>query len=157
MTWTWSSASRSGSLCWSAEPCSSMERPMRSPAIPASAKSTLGKRRMSDLLRVTDLYAGYAAARVLHGITLDMRSGEALALLGRNGVGKTTLLNSLVGLTRRTGGAIMLDGVDLTPLAPEYRVEAGIGWVPQERGVFKSLTVEENLTAVARPGRWDLK
>jgi branched-chain amino acid transport system ATP-binding protein len=71
-------------------------------------------------------------------------------------VGKTTLLISIIGLTRRTAGKIELDNTDVTGLSPEYRAEAGVGWVPQERGIFKSLTVEENLTAVARPGRWDV-
>ena len=110
---------------------------------------------MPDLLAVQDLRAGYGAAQILHGISLSVAPGQAMALLGRNGVGKTTLLNTLAGLTRQRGGSITLDGVDLTRLAPERRVEAGIGWVPQERGIFRSLTVEENLTAVARPGRWD--
>jgi branched-chain amino acid transport system ATP-binding protein len=111
---------------------------------------------MTDLLTITDLHAGYGTARILHGVSLTLGEGEAMALLGRNGVGKTTLLNTIVGLTRQRGGAITLDGVDLVRLSPERRVEAGIGWVPQERGIFRSLTVEENLTAVARPGRWDL-
>src|SRR5207302_1032611 len=79
-----------------------------------------------------------------------------LALLGRNGMGKTTLINSIVGVTRFVGGSIRLDGRDITGLRPDQWAYAGIGWVPQERNIFKSLTVEENLTAVARPGPWDL-
>jgi len=69
-------------------------------------------------------------------------------------MGKTTLINTIVGVTRYMGGGIALDGADITALRPDQRAHAGIGWVPQERNIFKSLTVEENLTAVARPGRW---
>ena len=112
--------------------------------------------RMSDLLRIRGLRAGYGAALILRGIDLTLADGQALALLGRNGVGKTTLINTLVGLTRHVAGTIELAGLDMTRLAPERRAAAGIGWVPQERGIFRSLTVEENLTAAARPGRWDL-
>lgn len=110
---------------------------------------------MAELLNIAGLEAGYGAACVLHGIDLTLADGEAMALLGRNGVGKTTLLDTLMGLTRRRAGFITLAGTELTRLTPERRVEAGMGWVPQERGIFRSLTVEENLTAVARPGRWD--
>ena len=76
--------------------------------------------------------------------------------MGRNGTGKTTLINSIVGLTTLHGGSIKLDGRDITRGRPEARVRAGIGWSPQERNIFKSLTVEENLTAIARPGAWTL-
>ena len=69
-------------------------------------------------------------------------------------MGKTTLINSIVGVTRYLGGTIRLDGRDLTPLRPDQRAHAGVGWVPQERNIFKSLTVDENLTAVALPGPW---
>ncbi|HUP07626.1 MAG TPA: ABC transporter ATP-binding protein [Caldimonas sp.] len=109
---------------------------------------------MPDLLRVRGLKAGYGQAVVVQGVDLALPEGQSLALLGRNGTGKTTLLNSLVGVTRRHGGTIELAGRDITALAPHGRAAAGIGWVPQERNIFKSLTVEENLTAVARPGRW---
>jgi len=78
-------------------------------------------------------------------------------VLGRNGVGKTTLVNTIVGVTRRFAGTLALDGFDMTAAPPEARARAGVGWVPQERNVFRSLTVEENLTAVARPGRWSLE
>ncbi|MET0509006.1 MAG: ABC transporter ATP-binding protein [Burkholderiaceae bacterium] len=108
------------------------------------------------LLSVRGLKAGYAEAVVLEGIDLDLAAGESLALLGRNGTGKTTLIDSLVGVTRRHAGRIVLAGRDLTSLAPFRRAAAGIGWVPQERNIFKSLTVEENMTAVARPGPWTL-
>jgi branched-chain amino acid transport system ATP-binding protein len=109
---------------------------------------------MSDLLTVKRLSAGYGEAIVLSEISLSLPEGRALALLGRNGMGKTTLVNSIVGVTRYLGGTIHLDGRDITPLRPDQRAHAGIGWVPQERNIFKSLTVEENLTAVARPGPW---
>jgi len=109
---------------------------------------------MPELLSLERLSAGYGEAVVLSGISLALREGEALALLGRNGMGKTTLVNSIVGVTRYRGGTIRLDGRDVTRLRPDQRAQAGIGWVPQERNIFRSLTVEENLTAVARPGRW---
>ena len=111
---------------------------------------------MADVLTIDKLSAGYGEAVALSGISLTLRQGEALALLGRNGVGKTTLLNSIIGVTRRFTGAIMLSGQDVTRYRPEQRAVAGVGWVPQERNIFKSLTVEENLTAVALPGVWDV-
>jgi branched-chain amino acid transport system ATP-binding protein len=109
---------------------------------------------MPELLSLERLSAGYGEAVVLSEISLALKEGESLALLGRNGMGKTTLVNSIVGVTRYRGGAIRLDGRDITRLRPDQRAHAGIGWVPQERNIFKSLTVEENLTAVARPGAW---
>ena len=109
---------------------------------------------MADLLAIAQLSAGYGEAVVLSDVSLSLSEGEALALLGRNGMGKTTLINSIVGVTRYFGGSIALDGADITALRPDQRAHVGIGWVPQERNIFKSLTVHENLTAVARPGRW---
>ena len=109
---------------------------------------------MTDLLAVESLFAGYGAAAVLHGISMRLAEGRSMAVLGRNGMGKTTLLNTLVGVTRRFSGTIRLADQELTRLSPERRAAAGIGWVPQERNIFRSLTVEENLTAVARPGPW---
>jgi branched-chain amino acid transport system ATP-binding protein len=111
---------------------------------------------MADLLSVSGLRAGYGEAVVISNIDLRLAAGESLALLGRNGTGKTTLMNTLVGVTRRHAGRIEFDGRDVTALPPYRRAEAGIGWVPQERNIFKSLTVEENLTAVARPGPWSV-
>jgi branched-chain amino acid transport system ATP-binding protein len=112
---------------------------------------------MAELLVLEQVSAGYGRATVLQQVSLGLREGEAIALLGRNGVGKTTTLNTVIGLTRQQGGRILLGGQDIARLSPERRVEAGIGWVPQERGIFRSLTVEENITAVARPGRWTLE
>ena len=109
---------------------------------------------MASLLAVRGLRAGYGESVVLDGIDLDLAPGQSLALLGRNGTGKTTLLASLVGVTRRRSGTIELDGRDLTTLRADQRAAAGLGWVPQERNIWKSLTVEENLTAIARPGTW---
>ncbi len=109
---------------------------------------------MAELLRIEGLKSGYGEAVVVQGVDLVLPQGESLALLGRNGTGKTTLLNTLVGVTRRHAGRITLAGQDLTALAPHQRAAAGIGWVPQERNIFKSLTVDENLSAVARPGPW---
>jgi branched-chain amino acid transport system ATP-binding protein len=109
---------------------------------------------MPDLLHIEQLSAGYGEAVVLSGISLSLAEGKALALLGRNGMGKTTLINTIVGVTRYFSGTIALDGRDLTRLRADRRAHAGVGWVPQERNIFKSLTVHENLTAVARPGAW---
>jgi branched-chain amino acid transport system ATP-binding protein len=109
--------------------------------------------RMPELLRIEGLSAGYGEAVVLHGVSFALGEGETLALLGRNGTGKTTLINTLAGATRQHAGSIELGGVALHKL-PSHERAAGIGWVPQERNIFKSLTVHENLTAVARPGRW---
>ena len=109
----------------------------------------------TELLRIDGLSAGYDEAVVLHGISLTMNEGETLALLGRNGTGKTTLMDTLVGVTTLHGGTISLAGLPLQRMAPHERAAAGMGWVPQERNIFKSLTVHENLTAVARPGRYN--
>ena len=112
---------------------------------------------MAELLRVDNLSAGYGEAVVLHGVYLSIDQGQTLALLGRNGTGKTTLINTLAGATRQHAGTVALGAgatcVALHKLPSHGRAAAGIGWVPQERNIFKSLTVDENLTAVARPAR----
>ena len=109
---------------------------------------------MAELLKVERLSAGYGEAVVLQEVSFSLEEGATLALLGRNGTGKTTLINTLAGATRQHAGSITLGGVALHKLASHQRAGAGIGWVPQERNIFKSLTVHENLTAVARPGKW---
>jgi branched-chain amino acid transport system ATP-binding protein len=109
---------------------------------------------MTELLQVENLSAGYGEAVILDRVSLSLPAGETMALLGRNGTGKTTLINTLAGATRQHGGTIKLAGVELHKLPSHERAAAGIGWVPQERNIFKSLTVHENLTAVARPGPW---
>jgi branched-chain amino acid transport system ATP-binding protein len=109
------------------------------------------------LLRVERLSCGYGEAVVLSDVSFTLEAGRSLALLGRNGTGKTTLLDTLVGATRRHAGSIHLDGRPLHTLPMHRRAGAGIGWVPQERNIFKSLTVEENLVAVARPGPWNVR
>jgi branched-chain amino acid transport system ATP-binding protein len=108
---------------------------------------------MAELLKLENLSAGYGEAVVLNDISFSLGEGETLALLGRNGTGKTTLMDTLAGATRQHGGQIFLGGQPLHSLPSHERAAAGIGWVPQERNIFKSLTVHENLTAVARPGR----
>src|SRR5207253_9440319 len=100
--------------------------------------------------------AGYGASVVLEDVSLALDEGDSLALLGRNGVGKTTLLVTLMGLTRVHRGALRWRGSDLTKLSTYQRAQAGLGWVPQERYMWPSLTIEEHLTVVARPARWTL-
>jgi len=109
---------------------------------------------MAELLAVEGVTAGYGDSVVLEDVSLSIEEGESLALLGRNGMGKTTLLITLMGLTRLHAGTLRWDGADLAALPTHRRSQAGLGWVPQERYMFPSLTVEEHLTAVARPGRW---
>src|SRR6202021_733564 len=109
---------------------------------------------MSDLLNIENLRAGYGEAGVLPNMSLRLPESQGLALLGRNGTGKTTLINSIVAVPRRFGGPIRRGGSDITAMRPDQRARAGIGWVPQERNIFRSLTVEENMTAVAQPGPW---
>ncbi len=112
---------------------------------------------MSEIAALEGITAGYGEARVLDDVSLRLDEGDSLALLGRNGVGKTTLLLTLVGQTRVHAGRVRLHGQDVTR-APTYRrIHGGLGWVPQERGMWPSLTVEEHLTSVARPGPWDLR
>jgi branched-chain amino acid transport system ATP-binding protein len=101
--------------------------------------------------------AGYGRTVVLDGVSLSLRSGATLAVLGRNGVGKTTLLSTIMGHTTLHGGSIRFRDADMTALAAYARCRNGIGFVPQEREIFSSLTLEENLTVAARPGRWTLE
>ena len=111
---------------------------------------------MRELLALDRVVSGYGEAIVVRGVSFALGEARALAVLGRNGVGKTTLVDTIIGVTRHRGGQVRFAGRDITALRPELRADTGIGWVPQERNIFRSLTVEENLTAVQRPGRWDL-
>jgi branched-chain amino acid transport system ATP-binding protein len=108
------------------------------------------------LLEFRDVRSGYGEAVVLDGVSLTLPANGSLALLGRNGVGKTTLLLTAMGFVTLARGAIYWRGQDISRLAPHKRARLGLGWVAQERDIFPSLSVEENLTVIARPGRWNL-
>jgi len=112
---------------------------------------------MAELLALRDVRAGYGEAVVLENISLRLEEGDSLAVLGRNGMGKTTLLVTMMGLTTLQQGTIAWRGGDITRVATHRRAGAGIGWVPQERAIFPSLSVEEHLTCIARPGHWDMR
>ncbi|HVV81023.1 MAG TPA: ABC transporter ATP-binding protein [Pseudolabrys sp.] len=112
---------------------------------------------MADaLLTLEKIRAGYGDALVLHDVSLDVPENGSLAVLGRNGVGKSTLLLTIMGYTQLRGGRISWRGRDISRVAPHRRATGGIGWVAQEREIFPSLTVEENLTVASRPGAWTL-
>jgi len=113
-------------------------------------------RVMPELLVAEGVFAGYGESIVLENVSLALDQGGSLALLGRNGVGKTTLLLTLMGLTRLNRGRILMRGADLSRTPTYLRARRGLGWVPQERLCFPSLTVEEHLKVVARPGAWNL-
>lgn len=108
------------------------------------------------LLEFRDVRAGYGEAVVLDNVSFTLPQGGSLAVLGRNGVGKTTLFLTAMGFVGVQRGSVLFKGQDITRLAPYKRARLGIGWVPQERDIFPSLSVEENLTVTARPGRWTL-
>jgi branched-chain amino acid transport system ATP-binding protein len=110
----------------------------------------------APLLALSDVRAGYGPAIVLDGISFELPERGGLAVLGRNGVGKSTLLLTIMGYTQVGRGRVVWRGEDITARAPHRRAQAGIGWVAQEREIFSTLTVEENLTVAARAGRWDL-
>jgi branched-chain amino acid transport system ATP-binding protein len=107
---------------------------------------------MAELLSLEGVTAGHGEAVVLEEVSLSLQEGDSLALLGRNGMGKTTLLLTIMGLARLHAGGLRFAGADLRALPTHRRARLGLGWVPQERWVFPSLTVEEHLTSVARPG-----
>ncbi len=108
------------------------------------------------LLTLERVTAGYGSALVLHDVSLTVPENGSLALLGRNGVGKSTLLMTIMGYTQLRDGRLTWRGRDISHLPPHARATSGIGWVAQEREIFPSLTVEENLTVASRPGAWDL-
>ena len=112
---------------------------------------------MADaLLSLSGVRAGYGDAVVLNDVAMEIADKGSLAVLGRNGVGKSTLLLTIMGFTRVSRGTIAWRGRDITRLASHRRAREGIGWVAQEREIFPSLSVEENLLVASRPGRWDL-
>lgn len=111
---------------------------------------------MPELLALDRVTAGYGESIVLEDVSFTMNEGDSLALLGRNGVGKTSLLVTLMGLTRLHKGSIRWAGADIARVPTYKRSRSGLGWVPQERHMFPSLTVEEHLTVVERPGPWNL-
>ena len=108
------------------------------------------------LLVLRDVRAGYGDSVVLDGISLEVPEGGSLAVLGRNGVGKSTLLLTIMGATTIARGSFRWRGEEMTGRPMHRRARSGIGWVAQEREIFPSLTIEENLTVASRPGRWDL-
>ncbi|MGC2415517.1 MAG: ABC transporter ATP-binding protein [Stellaceae bacterium] len=115
---------------------------------------------MTTLLAVEDLHTAYGLSRVLFGLSLDIAAGECVCLLGRNGVGKTTTIRSVMGLVRPTSGRVVWKGRDIAGWPPHRVARAGIGFVPEDRRVFAELTVWENLDIAARaarrPGRWNI-
>lgn len=131
---------------------------MRYAAIGEFAMSILGMPIVVEpLLAFRDVRSGFGEAVVLDGISFSLPPNGRLAVLGRNGVGKTTLLLTAMGFLPHSRGSILFWGQDISRLAPHRRSLAGLGWVPQERDIFPSLTVEENLTVASRKGRWDLR
>src|SRR5262249_1336459 len=151
------SCSRAISSCWLEARSSPQVRRPRSPPTPESAKSIWASASMADsLLKLENVTAGYGDAVVLHGISLDLPENGSLAVLGRNAVGKWTLLLTVMGYTELRAGRLAWRGQDISRVPPNRRAMNGIGWVAQEREIFPSLSVEENLTVAARPGAWDL-
>ena len=110
-----------------------------------------------DVLAVEGLVAGYGEGVVLHDLSFSLAGGGSLAVLGRNGVGKTTTLLTILGHVQARAGRVVLHGVDITRWEPHRRIAAGLGWVPQGREMFPSLTVDEHLTIARRPGAWNRK
>jgi branched-chain amino acid transport system ATP-binding protein len=108
-------------------------------------------------LHVADLHAAYGRSHVLHGVTFDVRPGEVLGLIGRNGMGKTTTVRAMLGLCTILGGSIVFDETELAGRPTHEIARRGIGWVPQGRHVFNELTVRENLTVAARGAGWTLE
>src|SRR5580704_14471491 len=108
-------------------------------------------------LDLDNVFAGYGETVVLENLRLALGAGETLSIIGRNGVGKSTLLATIMGHTTLHGGAIRLHGRDISKLATYRRVTSGLGLVPQEREIFPSLSLRENLEVAARPGAWTVE
>src|SRR4029078_9245700 len=144
-TWTSCDASRGASSSWSAAASCWKAPRTRFPPTRACARSISEGRMAETLLSFKNVRTGYGEAVVLDDISFEMPERGSLAVLGRNGVGKSTLLLTLMGFTQLRRGAIVWRGTDITRLAPHRRAQSGIGWVAQEREVFANLTVAEKL------------
>src|SRR5262249_38241530 len=149
-------ASPSASRCSWAERSSPKARPRRSRPTSACRRSTSGASAMAEIVSLQGVSAGYGEAVVVDDVMVAVCGGGSVALLGRNGSGKTTLLATILGLTHLHRGAIRWKDTDIARWPTHRRARAGIGWVPQERRMWSSLTVDEHLSAVARPGEWDM-
>src|SRR3954470_19142927 len=155
-TWTWCSGSPNASRCSRRALSSWKARPTKSRTTSACATS-ISASCMSDVLSVSGLRAGYGPTVALEDIELALPERGTLSVLGRNGVGKTTLLATIMGHTTLHAGSIVFSGRKIERLPVFERSRLGIGYVPQARDIFPSLTVEENLTVAGRPGRWTLE
>src|SRR2546430_9771617 len=144
---TWSSCgrSRARSPCCTRARCCAKARWSRWSRIRACSRSTSGAAARRPMLTVERLDVAYGGSQVLWGVDLSVAQGEVLCLMGRNGVGKTTLLKTVMGLLPARGGRVTFDGADITRWSTDRRARAGIGYVPQGREIFPHLTVEENL------------
>src|ERR1700755_83057 len=145
MTWTSFSVSRIALPCWSAVRSLPRARRRTSARARLCARSTWARPVMADALALRSVSAGYGETVVLEDINLTLAPGENVSIIGRNGVGKTTLLATILGATRLHGGEVVLDGNTINRMPVYARALAGIGFVPQEREIFPSLTVRENL------------
>src|SRR5262245_53890829 len=117
-------------------------------------KPILAKMRTEavTLIDAQDVHTYYGASHILHGASLRIKPGEAVGLLGRNGMGKTTLIRTLLGLVRAASGTVLIRGSDCTRARPDRIARLGVGYVPEGRGIFPNLSVRENLLMAARPG-----
>src|SRR5690242_21607925 len=163
----WCSASPKRSRSWCRARCSRKARRNRSwrtnrcaPSILAKKATTAerGEGAMAEAaLALEGVFAGYGETVVLENIRLALAPGETLSVIGRNGVGKSTLLATIMGHTTLHGGSINLRGKDISQSPTYRRATAGLGYVPQEREIFPSLSVRENLAVAARPGPWTVE
>src|SRR4051812_47280258 len=156
MTWTWSSGLPRRSRCSSSARCSRKARLSKSAKTRVCARSISARTMAMAELELAHVRAGYGETVVLEDIRLTLLPGETVSIIGRNGVGKSTLLATIMGHTTLHGGSIRLKGQDISRAVTYRRVGAGLGLVPQEREIFPSLSVRENLEVAARPGAWSL-
>src|SRR2546425_672051 len=148
---------RAASRCWCRAKCCWKARRRKSRATGASMTSISASSTMADALKLERVRAGYGQTVVLEDVDLVLRERGALAVLGRNGVGKTTLLATIMGHTTFHSGEILLSEKSISRVPVYQRARLGVGFVPQEREIFASLSVEENLGVAAQPGRWTLE